>query len=271
MAGLVISVPIEASAGSLFVKSSALDPQELRSNLLLWDKLDWPTNNLMGFHVTPDVEFLIQEGSLTRTRIIVGGGGSLEDSVRAAHVQAYRELDEREPGTWSLATGERSISFLDEELESDRGVLVRLHQAIPVPDKEVPFADVLEFKRKRRDELLALRYHLEQIYQRVISAGDGELALNAEVGALDKAIADHLKTAQEFGLKLRFSDLSASLNLLGAAQVAFATLALGLDLVSALVAGTAASISIDAGVALKRHKAAPTPFRYISSYHREVF
>ena len=37
--GLVVSPPIEIQGISLLIKSSNLDPQELRSSILLWDSL----------------------------------------------------------------------------------------------------------------------------------------------------------------------------------------------------------------------------------------
>ena len=42
--GLVVSPPIEIQGSNLFVKSSSLDPQELRFALLFWDRLVWPSS-----------------------------------------------------------------------------------------------------------------------------------------------------------------------------------------------------------------------------------
>jgi hypothetical protein len=61
---------------------------------------------------------------------------------------------------------------------------VRLFEAIPLPDKEVLHQDILEFRTKYCPELLTLRYHLDTINQRIVAAGDGERALNSELGAL---------------------------------------------------------------------------------------
>lgn len=269
--GLVVSPPIEISGQSLTVKSSDLDPQEVRSNLLFWDKLDYPDQNIIGFGLSPDAEFLIDAGVLQRTRIQFSGRGDAAEIFRNLHISAYMALDEREPGKWSLATGERSISFGDEALDVGRGALVRLHDAIPVPDKDVPLADILEFRARRSDELIALRTHLEAIYQRVIDAGDGELAWASEVEALQRAIHDHIKTSKEAGFRLRLADLGANLNLTAAAATAVASYSQGLSLIPSLVTAAVAGIGVEAGVALKRHKAGPTPFKYVTAYHDEVF
>jgi hypothetical protein len=269
--GLVISSPLEHSSGRLLIKSNHLDPQELRFSLLFWDRLDHPDNNLISLRSSPDAEFLIKAGVLTRTRIQVRGAGSLEDGFRFAHITAFRELDKREPGVWSLATGERSISFLDSELEQGRGALVRLHRAIPVPDQDVHLQDILDFKQKRQAELLKLRHHLELIYGRVSDAVDGKLALQSEVEALNIAISEYIKSTRGFKISWRLASVEASINASGAAMAGWAAFQMGLPATDAALVGAAASISIKSGFGLSRGMKTEKPYRYVSSYHRELF
>jgi hypothetical protein len=268
--GLVVSNPIQISGNALKAKSG-LDPQELRTALLFWDKLDYPENNLIAFGLQPDAQFLVDAGVLKRTRIQVVGGGAMEKAYAQAHVAAFKRLDASEPGVWSLATGENSFSFDDGDLQDDRGVLVKLHHALPVPDKDVPLEDILQFRERRRAELLALRHHLEDIYQRVIAAGDGDLALNSEIEKLEGAIADHIKTSKETGLRFRSVSLNASLNLYRGVAIAAGAFATGLPMVTALLAGAASAITIGPGTALTWGKTTGTPFRYVSAYHSEIF
>jgi hypothetical protein len=271
--GLVVSVPIEVSGDTLDIAGGGLDRQELHFSLLFWDKLDFPTSNMFAIRLDPDSQFLADSGILQRTsvRVEVAGSASIPAWYVAAHVGAFRILDNLEPGVWSLATGERSISFPSGELEPNRGALVKLHQAIPIPDKQVPLQDILEFRTKRRAELLALRHHLEDIYQRVVSAGDVPLALNTELERLDRAITDHIKASRETRFPLRLTDLSASFNFVKFGGVLAAGLEAGLPLAGSLLTAGAAAISISKGASLRGHKATPTPFRYISSYNRELF
>lgn len=62
---------------------------------------------------------------------------------------------------------------------------------------------MLEFREQRRDELLALRTHLEDMYQRIIMAGDGPLALNTEKAKLERAISDYLTTMKEKKFRIK--------------------------------------------------------------------
>ncbi|RWK19808.1 MAG: hypothetical protein EOR43_23070 [Mesorhizobium sp.] len=270
MRGLVVSPPIQIDGESVFVRSGDLDPQEVRSNLLFWDKLDFPTQSLIGFGLGADSQFLENAGVLQRTNVHVPSG-SAGNILRAAHVGAFRLLDQKEPGQWSIATGERSISFSSNDIDEGRGVLVKLYNAIPVPNEDASLVDILEFRERRRSELLALRHHLEDVYQRVISAGDGPLAWNTEVEQLQIAIADHVKAGREAPFKFRLADIGASLNLVPIGVGALSAYSMGLPLIPGIVAGAAAGLSLEVGGALKGRSAVSTPFKYISSYHREIF
>jgi hypothetical protein len=129
----------------------------------------------------------------------------------------------------------------------------------------------LEFRTKHRAELLALRYYIEDVYERILNAGDGELAWNKEIDRLQGAIADHIRASREFRLRLRLADFEASLNLFGlGAALATAHLA-HLPALDALLPAGIASVSVNIGIALKRRAAIATPFQYVISYNKELF
>lgn len=269
--GLVVSPPLEISGSIYKLRSSDLDPQELRSNLLFWDVLDFPTNNIVHLELSSDAQFLEEAGILQRSKINVSQPGDLAQLTLAAHIEAFQTLDKAEPGKWSLATGERSISFPNDLLLQKRGALVSLHNAVPVPDKDVPLPDLLEFKRKRRDELLATRHHLEEIYQKIVSAGDGPLALQSQIEQLQLALKDQLNISREAPFSFRLSNMNASLNLLPVAVAAVTAHIFGLPMLPTIISSLPASLSLNMGVALKNRKPSSTPYKYVTSYHKELF
>jgi Family of unknown function (DUF6236) len=254
----------------LLVVKGRLDPQELRFALLFWDKLDYPDNNIISIG-EPTVDFLQDVGILKRTMVTVSGSGNGVQMALAAHLHAFRTLDQNEPGVWSLGAGKNSVSFPERELEARRGVLVRLYEAIPVPDKDVPIQDILDFRAKRKDELLALRYHLDSIYQRIIAAGDGALSLQSEIDALERAIIDYLKVAKATSFPFLNMSFDANLNVPAGITAGLAAFTAGFGAIPALLAGATASIGFGPTASLKGHKASQTPFRYISSFHKRVF
>ncbi|WP_028222193.1 DUF6236 family protein, partial [Paraburkholderia oxyphila] len=156
--GLVVSPPIVIEGGRLFAKSSNLDPLELRFALLFWDRLVWPSSRVIHFASNQDEQFLEAAGILNRPDYTIWGDGAT--GIAQGQVTAFNDFDSREPGMWALAQGENSFVWKDGFLEDGAGALVELHRAIPIPCHDVPLAEILEFKEKRRDELLLLRAQL---------------------------------------------------------------------------------------------------------------
>jgi hypothetical protein len=138
---------------------ASLDPQELRSHLLFWDRLIHPIT-VPGQTSSPEEDFLIDAKILERK---VPPVDPIQKLGAINHiygvVSVFDDLNAREPGRWSLAEPKLS-QYLDAFLKSqqpariepDRGVLIQLFDCIPVPDQDVPLADILDFKRKRQDE-----------------------------------------------------------------------------------------------------------------------
>ncbi|XNY07042.1 DUF6236 family protein [Sinorhizobium meliloti] len=267
--GLVIAPPVRILNNSRGISmSGGLDLQQLRLNLLLWDRLSYPKQPFIEIGLGPEAEFLERERILERTPVSVPGGlGGI--ILTQAHYECFRTLDRKEPGKWSLATIEGSDSAVPTaSLEEGRGVLVRLLNAIPVPDRDVPLDDVLNFKSKRRSELTALRVHLEDVYQRIVEAADPELKLETELARLQTALEDHIKVSREWKVGLKLADLSANLNIAGAVAGTIASYTMGLPLLQSVVSGVVPAISVDAGAGLARRHVTHTPFKYVSAIHR---
>jgi hypothetical protein len=163
------------------------------------------------------------------------------------------------------------VSFDNTDLDFGRGLLVQLHRAIPVPDKTVALQDILEFRERRRPELLALRSHLEGIYARVKSGSDDPILWNMELSALNRSLEDHLKASREWGVKLRWTSFEAGLNLPAGVTAGVTAASQGLPLLGSLATGFAASLALRGGPSLRGREVTKTPFRYVSRFHDELF
>ena len=279
--GIVVSTPVIATRGRLTVEGSPLDAQELRYWLLFWDKLNFPLIEGINIGAGDDGEFLESIGVLerhrvsgTRIRLFAEPEENLpEEQFQCHFMRAFHELEAAERGTWSLATGDRSITLDEDPLEECRGVLVRLHRALPVPDHDVPLDDILRFKDKRRDELLALRCHLEATYQRIAGAPDGPLAIKTELAALDGALADFLKATRGGAIRRwRPTSVDAQLQILPGVNSAAVAFMAGLPMLQSLLTGVAASLSVSAGWGLKGlSRENGVPWQYVARYLDEVF
>ncbi|MBB4067418.1 DUF6236 family protein [Gellertiella hungarica] len=270
MRGIVISPQVEV-AGTRLSFGGGFDLQLLRLHLLYWDKLELPRQRLIEFSTDPEIDFLIEAGVVQRTMVDIPLNGDAAQLYLTCHLEALRRLESAEPGRWSLATGSKAFSFPQEETDAGRGLLVELYQAIPVPDVDVPLADILEFKRKRSDDLQSLRFHLENLYQRILAAPDTPLAKASELEGLVAAIRDNIRVIKEARMPFRLSDVSADLNLAAPLSGAAAAWALDQPIIPGIVTGAVGALAINRGLAWKARKSSGNPYRYVASIHRDLF
>lgn len=267
--GLVIAPPIEMLGDGVF-NSNADYPDFIRGALLLWDRLDCPDNNYFSAVVGDEFKILEDAGVLTRTVVRFSERLDARIPLIAAQRTAFLHLDEAQPGQWVLGKLPNAKILDEGDFAEGRGGLLKLFGAVPLPEREAPFEDILEFRFKRRAEMLALRHHIERIYQTVQGAADPALALRTETEALDRAITDHIRVIQESSMPFRLSGLELKFDFVGAAIGVLAAAALELPLTAALVGGAVKGVSVEASAGLKQRQKGG-PFEYITHLHNGRF
>ena len=274
--GLVVSPPIEIEGNRLMAKSSNLDPQELRFALLFWDRLVWPSSRFIHFASGPDETFLESAGILNRTEYTFNG--DVAQGIAKGHIQAYQDLERTEPGVWALAQGENSFLLKEGLADEGNGALIELHRAIPIPKHDVPLAEILEFKQRRRDELVLLRYQLESFVSEMESAEDKTLALQKHIAALDEACSNLLAVGKEWQFPVYLSNLKASFSLTPAkflpAVIGGWKMGerYGLTAATAVAAaaGAVSTLEIKGDYGLRTIKRPTSPFRYAYLIDQEL-
>lgn len=276
--GLVISPPLEIEGTRLLVKSSYLDPQELRFSLFFWDHLVWPSSRAIYLASGPDEKFLEEAGILTRPDYTFNGDGAT--GLALGQIQAFNDLNSRAPGMWSLATGENTFQWKEGFLEEDTGTLVELHRAIPIPRQDVPLAEILEFKQRRDPELLLLRHQMDSFVAEIEKAGDKEAALEQRLRELDSACADLLTVGREWQFPVYLSNFKASFSFnpgkfagaVGGTWAATANYGLPLPAAAAAagIAGLVSTLDVKADYGLRSMRRATSPYKYAYSIQQEL-
>lgn len=278
--GLIVSNPISINIGSnSFSAKGGLDPNELRFSLLYWDKLVHPRSNFIIFGGADDEEFLVSAGVLTEP-IYQHLGGGIASIVLDTYLRAFFELENLEPGVWSLSQGEKSLfinnsaaNFID-----DSGLSLELLKAVPVPGGDVPLAEILQFKDRRKDELMVLRTHIDSLVLEIQNSPARTDDFNRIAKGVDAACADLLKVGHEWQYPVHFADFKATFNfnparfggavkngwdfgephgLLAATAVAAA-------------AGLASTIDVKSDISLRSIKKPRSAFRYCHLAHKEL-
>lgn len=293
--GIVVSSPTEIDNEQVHIATSSLDPQELRSALLFWDHVVWPIAPMMRLGSNDDEQFLEEVGVLSRPEYrppikhpsaMVSMGEAVSEALVYAHAQAFAELDNEQPGRWCLAQGANSLLLSGQQIVNSSNAQVEIHRAIPVPDKEVPLAEIISFRERRSPELLELRHQLDVFVEAIKSADDKDAELAKHTAAVDKACADAIRVGSEWQFPIRLTSFKTTYEVrpfqtAAGALTGYITGAasFGLPVTSNLVT-TLAGAAVATAPALKLSfdgfewqglKPRIGPYRYVYQFHREVF
>lgn len=246
------------------------DAQYLRAMVLFWDKVVSAEPGQFRIGGGPELEYLENVGFFERRPFPQPGGGMAQLQIDARS-QAFEKLEAASPGSWAIFS--HTGHWDGEEADSQRALRVRLMGALPVPNQDVPLAEVLEFKQKRQAERDALMAHIDDVYQSVRAAFDRPLAEHTAMQKLAAGAKNQLDVMREAGLPFRLADIAGDFNIAAATAAALGSVALGATwpevLRNSLVSG--GSVSISKLVGIVNPKKADTPFRYVLDYHQEVF
>ena len=278
--GLIISNPIQIDTANLsFSAQGGLDPSELRFSLLYWDKLVHPRSNFIGFGGGDDEQFLVSAGVLSQPTYM-HRGGDITSIVFDTYMAAFSDLENREPGVWSLSQGEKLLFIhnLAANLIDDSGISLELIRAIPVPAADVPLNEILEFKEKRKDELMIFRAHIDQLVFEIQNSPARTDAFNRIAKEVDAACSDLLKASSDWQFPFHFSDFKAAFNLdplklLGAGKVGWELgEPYGLEAATAAAAalGLVSTINVKRDIGLRSVKKPRGAYRYVQLAHREL-
>lgn len=298
--GVLLSAPITYDGNEVVAKSSSVDPAELRRATLFWDRLVWPDSKIISLGSNSDENLLEAEGLLTRPRPTryndTAGVGNMSALMRITnsqditigmeqakhfvqqHVDEFLDLERDEPGQWTMSQGEGSFVMKNSNFAEGRGQLVTLARAIPLPDPNYPLHDLLEFKHRRRDEIIALTHELDKFFSQIANAKDADFEMSRLVRVVDKQCGDMLKAAKESKRKFYLGDLGFSLSLDSTesavnriiAWEAGGTAATGLPIVGGVLGGAASLVSFSRGLGAKTLVTRDSPFRVVSSIHNEL-
>jgi hypothetical protein len=198
--GIVISPPFARLQNGGVRVGGYLSTIEIRKYMLYWDEIDYPDNDFVSVDAGTDMQCLIDCGFASRTRVSFQGGVSSGEGefFLAAQQAAFDEHNQLEPGAWSMAQPVDEPYFAN--APSSLSIEYEIWNMLPVPSNDVPLNEILEFKAKRRDELLALRVFLDEMHQAILSSADIPRAKNTQLAKLELALKDVDRVLGEYGI-----------------------------------------------------------------------
>lgn len=184
---------LKTEDGTGFSTGQWISQLELNYLSLYWDKLVSPTNNF--FHAgLKDEDELIRCGLLTRPLYQLQGtihSGEMADIYAETHAKTIDILRNTEGSTdWRMHFLNEQVNLKPEFAKSTEVVRFELANLLPVPAENVHLHEILEFKERRKPELIALHEYLDELYNEVMRSGDVNLQRAKALSNLKQAIFD---------------------------------------------------------------------------------
>lgn len=279
MRGLIISCPVEIQ-GEKEIYSwnlTQLDPQDLRFSLFFWDRLCWPKPAFDLMPTFHEASFLEEAGVLDRPTYLHLGNRA--KSMIKTYLTAFEDYEKSQPGMWAFGTGLNSIKTQTELFIEEQGTAIELQRSIPIPTEDVPLEEILEFRQRRRDELLLFRSYIENLATEINSSSDSVDALKKAQRNIDEACKNLMIVTREWRAPIYLANFSSNFNLdlkkaATSAYAAWLSLSeMGLpettSIIGAGITGLQSQISIKSDIKFRSFKKATSPFKYAYSISKQ--
>lgn len=219
MRGIVVTPEIDGDENSLHIKNINIDSNKLRQYLLYWDKIDFPSNNIIYMESSPEVEFLQKSNVLKRTNYIPKINGVITINPQIfLDMQMYafnQNNNNQDNEVWSIAQPTKKILLPKEDSIKARTLQVELYNSIPVPTSNVNLEDILNFKEHRYHELEEFRYLMDKMYISIMDSPDKDLLKDIAIVKLQNKINELNKVMDESKIKRFLSTVKVELDFSG--------------------------------------------------------
>ena len=260
MRGIIADCVFHGNETSLSIKGG-IDPFRLRQYLLYWDKIDYPTNNILRVELTPDEKYLEGIGVLQRTHVNFytdENGIMISPDIFIRSQLCVLQENNKNGEIWSIGQNNSQLYLPKDETERKSTVQLKLYDCVPVPREDTPFDDILDFKERRRDELIEFRRVMDGMYDAILSSEYPDLKERRCIEELQNKIIDINRVMSESHIKRVLSSVNVELNISDLIQGALNVFAgynlgekVGFPEVGAAIGLAASAINITYNTSLK--------------------
>ena len=191
-------------------------------------------------------------------------------SMISSYASSLAELDSRASEVWSVmplienqdaSLAAQATPYLPQSTKTTASIEVQLKNALPVPDRDVPYEDLLEFKAARKDQIQRLHVELSQVASRYVDCLDEEKALALALNDVNSAVSDLQRVYEEKWVKKVTKNLTSAFAVDGVLPAGVTYLA-GVDFDKAFIAGAGLAILKSTVTASLSNKHRENPYSY---------
>ncbi|MCK2177323.1 MULTISPECIES: DUF6236 family protein [Enterobacter] len=155
--------------------NGGLKSEDINYYILFWDRIVVPSTQVVHRQLKNEDE-LIGLGVITRPMLKGLETGGLESRYLSYQLQLLEEYRRENKGEdWSLhQVGEDFVS-LESSDKQHSDLRIEIFNALPIPSENIPLADILEFKERRKQQFIDFHEYLDELYKHIISCPDDPL------------------------------------------------------------------------------------------------
>lgn len=216
-----------------------IEPQLLNKLILYWDVLEYPAMSGISpnYSVLNDMELLKKEGIIQESFVLADEKSAkvvdylkynsskkkfiidkdlsnLKKAIGHTQVELCKHKNYVDKNTiWSIGDLNDDISKMYFEKANKDSVLMEFYDFLPVPCKTVKLEKILEFKLKRKDEILYLRTAIDELSSTVCKSENIDLELKRQKETIEKCLLDLHRVLDETKIQKICSNLHMYLNI----------------------------------------------------------
>lgn len=219
--------------------NGGIDDLLLRKIILYWDIIEYPFVNGVSpnYEVLKDMKFLKDCKLIEQSYVLTGENsakvvdyskykskrhtiklGDLNNSFMKSFYYSQVELCKYKNSVdketiWSIGDLNDDLSHIFFDKNNRESVAMEFYNFLPHPNLNTKINDILEFKNKRKDELLYLRSNIDDLSSIVYKSENIETELKKNKEQIEKSLLDLHRTFDETKIQKICSNLNIYLNL----------------------------------------------------------
>lgn len=268
-----IGTKLEIGTTSFFTVGDIPFLSAVPAAVLYWDRIYAPIA-IKGMAPQYDaaVESLVELGVAESVALKQENSFSNFDipPIISRYATTLKALDNRASEVWSVmpllldqdaTLAAQTADYLPSATKTTASIEVELKNALPIPERDVPYEDLLHFKSSRTDEIQRLHAELSQVAARYANVMDDEKALALALDDVNSALSDLRRVYEEKWVTKLTKNLTCAFALDGVLP-ASAMYAVGVEIDVAFLAGVGVTIARSAVTASLPTKNAGNPYAY---------
>lgn len=198
----------------VLLETTYITAEDLRRYLLFWDKIEFPDNNFVSLGDTNETSFLINAGIMQRSMFYLNEySRNLGYLLAELQYKAFLENNKKENELWSIAQTSKTLILNPNDLIKKRTIEFELINCVPIPTVETPLETILEFRERRKDELMSFRNAIDLFYENVLASLDSERTRQRIIDEIQKNCSDLIKVMNESKIKMILQNLKSEANI----------------------------------------------------------